>query len=74
VHWSLKARRATSWASAVPWAVFLNDVLPYAALTEPRDPCPNRIKGFIFLSFTVLATQVMLVVKKKRPLTPDVGG
>jgi apocytochrome f len=27
---------------------------------------PNRIKGFIFLSFTVLATQVMLVVKKKQ--------
>lgn len=35
---ALRARSAYSWASDVPWHVFLNDVLPYASLTEPRQP------------------------------------
>ncbi|WIA31582.1 hypothetical protein OEZ86_002470 [Tetradesmus obliquus] len=34
---ALKARRANSWAAAVPWEVFLNDVLPYRNLDEPID-------------------------------------
>eukprot|EP00300_Choanocystis_sp_HF-7_P025014 c26637_g1_i1.p1 GENE.c26637_g1_i1~~c26637_g1_i1.p1 ORF type:complete len:300 (+),score=60.04 c26637_g1_i1:45-944(+) len=35
---ALEARYATDWAQQVPWDIFLNDVLPYASLTEPRDP------------------------------------
>jgi hypothetical protein len=34
---ALKAREEFPWAKAVPEAVFLNDVLPYAVFNEPRD-------------------------------------
>ncbi len=34
---ALAAREAHDWAADVPWPVFLNDVLPYANLDEPRD-------------------------------------
>lgn len=34
---ALKARRANSWAAAVPWELFLNNVLPYRNLDEPID-------------------------------------
>lgn len=34
---ALKARKQHDWASSVPWEIFLNDVLPYAILNEPRD-------------------------------------
>lgn len=34
---ALEARAATKWAQDVPWELFLNDVLPYAVLGEPRD-------------------------------------
>ena len=30
VRLALQARRATAWGQAVPWEVFLNDVLLYA--------------------------------------------
>ena len=36
VRLALAARNATSWGRSVPKAVFLNDVLPYAVLSEPR--------------------------------------
>jgi len=35
---ALRARKEFPWAAAVPEAVFLNDVLPYAVFDEPRDP------------------------------------
>ncbi|MBN8248618.1 MAG: hypothetical protein J0L84_14410 [Verrucomicrobia bacterium] len=35
---AFQARREFSWAAAVPEAVFLNDVLPYAVFDETRDP------------------------------------
>ena len=35
---ALRARAEFSWARAVPEEIFLNDVLPYAVLDEPRDP------------------------------------
>ncbi len=35
---ALKARKEFPWAAAVPERIFLNDVLPYASLDEPRDP------------------------------------
>ena len=35
---ALKARTEFPWAKAVPEEIFLNDVLPYAVLDEPRDP------------------------------------
>lgn len=66
VHWSLKARRATSWASAVPWAVFLNDVLPYAALTEPRDPWrPFFLKMFLPLALNATSLKEAAVALNK---------
>ena len=37
VRHALEARNATAWARAVPWEIFLNDVLPYAVLNEARD-------------------------------------
>lgn len=37
VKWAYKAREAFPWAREVPEDVFLNDVLPYAALNERRD-------------------------------------
>ena len=33
-----RARNETPWGRAIPEDVFLNDVLPYALLNEPRDP------------------------------------
>ncbi|MEO5916112.1 MAG: transglutaminase-like domain-containing protein [Luteolibacter sp.] len=35
---AFKARETFPWAKAVPEAIFLNDVLPYAVFDEPRDP------------------------------------
>jgi hypothetical protein len=35
---ALRTRSAYSWALDVPWPVFLNDVLPYASLSEPLQP------------------------------------
>jgi hypothetical protein len=35
---ALKARKQFPWAKNVPDYIFLNDVLPYTALDEPRDP------------------------------------
>ena len=34
---ALTARKTFPWARTVPEAVFVNDVLPYASLDEPRD-------------------------------------
>eukprot|EP00760_Papus_ankaliazontas_P033659 PhM_4_TR6554/c0_g1_i1/m.104448 len=38
VLYALEARREMPWGMSVPWVVFLNEVLPYASLSEPRDP------------------------------------
>jgi hypothetical protein len=38
VRLALAARHDNHWAEAVPWDIFLDYVLPYASLTEPRDP------------------------------------
>ena len=35
---AFKARATFPWAKNVPEEIFLNDVLPYAVLDEPRDP------------------------------------
>ena len=35
---AFEARKKFPWAAAVPERIFLNDVLPYASLDEPRDP------------------------------------
>ena len=35
---ALEARTNFPWAKSVPERMFLNDVLPYASLDEPRDP------------------------------------
>lgn len=37
VAWAYKARNTYSWAKKVPEDIFLNDILPYAALNERRD-------------------------------------
>jgi hypothetical protein len=38
VSLALEARNKFPWAKAIPEAIFLNDVLPYASIDEPRDP------------------------------------
>jgi hypothetical protein len=38
IQLALQARHAQPWATTVPWAIFLNDVLPYACLDETREP------------------------------------
>jgi hypothetical protein len=38
VDLALAARAEFPWAANVPEAIFLNDVLPYGVLDEPRDP------------------------------------
>lgn len=38
VAYALLARATFPWASEIPWPIFLNDVLPYSVLAEPRDP------------------------------------
>jgi predicted esterase len=35
---ALEARKTFPWAAALPERTFLNEVLPYASLDEPRDP------------------------------------
>ncbi len=42
VRLALQARREFPWAADTPEALFLNDVLPYAALDEARDPWRAR--------------------------------
>lgn len=37
LDYALRARREFPWARAVPEAIFLNDVLPYASLDETRE-------------------------------------
>ncbi|HZR19891.1 MAG TPA: sugar-binding protein [Verrucomicrobiae bacterium] len=37
VRYALEARNRFPWAKTVPERLFLNDVLPYASLDEPRD-------------------------------------
>lgn len=37
VELAYKARNMSEWATAVPNEIFLNDVLPYASLSEPRE-------------------------------------
>ena len=34
---ALRARYEMPWGLSVPWHIFLNDVLPYSSLTEPRE-------------------------------------
>eukprot|EP00039_Didymoeca_costata_P010750 m.145564 g.145564 ORF g.145564 m.145564 type:complete len:329 (+) comp14949_c0_seq2:161-1147(+) len=36
IQLALQARNSTPWGKTVPKAIFLNDVLPYAVLSEPR--------------------------------------
>ncbi|MDR2890443.1 MAG: transglutaminase domain-containing protein [Alistipes sp.] len=37
VDYALRARREFSWAVALPDSIFLNEVLPYAVVDEPRE-------------------------------------
>ncbi len=40
-----KAREEAPWAKRLPTAVFLDDILPYASLTERRDNWRKRLNG-----------------------------
>jgi predicted esterase len=50
---ALEAKKKFPWAKSVPERMFVNDVLPYASLDEPRDPwradfyrrCSNIVSG-----------------------------
>jgi len=43
VEYALKARRTFAWAKSISDDLFLNDVLPYAILDEPRDQWRRRL-------------------------------
>lgn len=43
IHAALRARETYAWARALPDAIFLNDVLPYAVLDEPRAAVRERV-------------------------------
>ncbi|CAK8998333.1 Alpha-L-fucosidase [Durusdinium trenchii] len=47
VRGALRARKTFHWASLAPLPVFYNDVLPYASLTEPRDPWRPKLFEFM---------------------------
>ncbi len=38
------ARSEFPWAADVPWAIFLNDVLPYAVFDETREPWHAKLR------------------------------
>ena len=42
IDWALTARAEHAWAAAVPFDIFLNDVLPYARLTAPPPLFPSQ--------------------------------
>jgi hypothetical protein len=44
VDLAYRARRETKWGPALPEAIFLNDVLPYANLDEARDPWRKQLR------------------------------
>jgi len=43
VSLAYKARQEMPWAGSIPTEIFLNDVLPYASLTEQRDNWRKRL-------------------------------
>lgn len=51
VDLALQARYTHPWAVRVPWSLFLNDVLPYASLDEPRDDWRPLVCGFFCFCF-----------------------
>lgn len=53
VQLALRARNANQWAAAVPWEIFLNDVLPYRNLDEPIDDFNWRVLFWDKFSSTV---------------------
>ncbi len=34
---ALQTRELAPWSKSIPWPIFLNDVLPYFSLAEPRE-------------------------------------
>lgn len=44
---SMRHSKRVPWAENVPWKLFLNDVLPYAALTERRDAWRSQFSDFL---------------------------
>jgi hypothetical protein len=45
VKLALEARDSTRFATDVPWALFLNDVLPYAIMSEKRTSWRDQIRA-----------------------------
>jgi len=41
---AFKAREEVPWSNSVPAEIFLNEVLPYANMSEPRDPWRKRLR------------------------------
>lgn len=44
VRLAFQARKEVPWGEAIPEAIFLNDVLPYANLDEARDPWRKQLR------------------------------
>ncbi len=45
VDWALRARHEFPWAAALPDSIFLNEVLPYAVVDEPREDWREKFYG-----------------------------
>jgi len=57
---ALEARDATAFATAVPWPLFLNDVLPYAVMSEPRTAWRAELRAKVAPMVAALATDATL--------------
>jgi len=45
VDLAIMAYKTNKWSRAVPWKIFLNEVLPYAVVNEPRDEWRAMFNG-----------------------------
>lgn len=70
VRLALAARAATPWAAAVPWDIFLNDVLPYSSLDEPRDNWRPLFHGL----FTPLVSRARTATEAAQVLNEAIWG
>jgi hypothetical protein len=57
---ALEARDATAFATAVPWPLFLNDVLPYAIMSEPRTAWRAVLRAKVAPMVAALAADATL--------------
>lgn len=70
VELAYKARKELPWGKAVPEAIFLNDVLPYANVDEKRDPWRKEFYELCLPIVKDCKTATEAVEKLNRELFP----